>query len=187
MNGEFSLIPTAAVEKLAAAEIIRCNELTSRFGLALKESEALELAKTRSDVLEAVGRIEFSGGVINKIIEEFCDSSYLNQSSYAETLNALVEAFYYFKSETLDEMDDDELISIMKQSFEQSCRGSVDLLMSRDLENLSRRIRFGLTDLNDLSKDLSGVFEEDGEPESEEEASMDWYSIFEVWDDGLEW
>lgn len=187
MKSEFSLTPTAAAEKLTAAEIIRCNALTSRFGLILKESEALELSKTKSDVLEAVGRIEFSGGIINKIITEFCDSPYLNQSSYAETLNALVEAFYYFKSETLDEMDDDELISIMKKSFDQGCRGSVDLLMTRELENLSRRIRFGLTDLSDLSRDLSGVFEEDAEMESEEKVFTDWDSIFDIWDDGLEW
>jgi len=75
----------------------------------------------------------------------------------------------------------------MKKSFDQSCRGSVDLLMSRDLENLSRRIRFGLTDLSDLSSDLSGVFEEDTEPESEEEVFTDWDTIFDSWDDGLEW
>ncbi|MDF2655422.1 MAG: hypothetical protein K0R19_1896 [Bacillota bacterium] len=185
MNGYFSLIPAAVAEKIAVTEIIQCNRLTSRFGLVLKESDAAELAKTRSDALEAMGRIEFSGGVINKIITAFCDSPYLNQSSYAETLNALVEAFYHFKNETLDEMDDDELIDIMKKSFDQTCRGSVDLLMTRDLENLSRRIRFGITDLSNLTSDLSGIFEEDGECGKEDEAFTDWDIIFDFWEEEL--
>ncbi|MDF3002755.1 MAG: hypothetical protein K0Q48_2874, partial [Bacillota bacterium] len=45
----------------------------------------------------------------------------------------------------------------------------------------------GLTDLSDLSKDLSGVFEEDAEQESEEEVFTDWDSIFNLWEDELEW
>ena len=94
MNEQFSLIPNAVAQQLAVTEIIHCNQITSRYGLILKESEAAELAQTRSEVLEKVGRIEFAGGVISKLIMEFCDSPYLSQFNYAETLNELIETFY---------------------------------------------------------------------------------------------
>jgi len=157
----YGLIPNAAARQLAVTEIIRCNQITSRYGLALSDSEAAELADTRSEALEKIGRIEFSGGVITKLIMEFCDSPYLNPSNYAETLNELVETFYYFKNETMDELDDDELISMMKKSFNHSCRGSVDLLKERDLENLAREVRFGIWDHKSICGDPEGIFEED--------------------------
>lgn len=163
MNGQFSLIPEEIAQKLAVAEIIGCNQTTMRYGLVLRESDAVELAATRSEVLEKVERIEFSGGVINKLITEFCDSPYLTQSNYAETLNELVEAFYYFKNETLDELDDDELIAFMKKAFDQSCQGSMDLLQTRDLEIMARRIRFGNTDPDELYNILETLSEENAD------------------------
>ncbi len=160
MSEKFSLIPNAAAQQLAAAEVIRCNQITSRFGLILLESDAAELANTRSEILEKLGRIEYAGGTIRKLILEFCDSPYLSQSNYAETLHDLIETFYYFKNETLDELDDDELIALMKQCFDQSCRGSVDLLQTRDMENLARSVRFGIADHHDLGLDAEGLFED---------------------------
>ncbi|MDD3168753.1 MAG: DUF6323 family protein, partial [Eubacteriales bacterium] len=78
MNDSFSLIPNAIAQQLAVTEIIRCNQTTSRYGLVLSGTEAAELALTRSEVLEKLGRIEFSGGIISRLIMEFCDSPYLS-------------------------------------------------------------------------------------------------------------
>lgn len=166
-------------EKLAVAEIVSCNQVTSRFGLVLNEADAAELAKTRNEVLQKVGRIEFAGGTINRLIMEFCDSPYLSQFNYTETLNELLETFYYFKNETLEELDDDELIVLMKKSFDERCQGSVELLQSRDMENLARRIRFGVDELDDLSQDLEGVFEDDAGAELQEN--------YEEYEDALWW
>lgn len=179
MNEQFSLIPAAIAQQLAVTEIIRCNETTSRYGLVLKESDAVELAHTRSLVLEEVGRIEFAGGTINKLIMGFCDSPYLSQFNYAETLNELLETFYYFKNETLDEIDDDELIAAMKKAFDQNCQGSINLLQTRELEILARKIRFGITDITDFSEDLEGIFEDDVEHFAEDD--------MEFYDDEMEW
>lgn len=154
MNEQFSLIPGALTQKLAVAEIIRCNQTTSQYGLTLKESDAVELAVTRSEALEKLGRIEFAGGAINKLILEFCDSPYLNQSNYTETLHELIETFYFYKNETLDELDDDELIASMKKYYDGTCRGSLELLKERDLDNLAREIRYDGEELDDFSKEL---------------------------------
>jgi hypothetical protein len=160
MNEQFSLIPKEVTQQLAVAEIIRCNQTTSQYGLVLKESDAAELANTRSEVLEKVGRIEFAGGTINKLIMGFCDSPYLIQSNYAETLHDLIDIFYYFKNETLDEVDDDDLIAFMKKYFDETCRGSLHLLETRDLENLARKIRYGFMGQDDFSEDIEDFSEE---------------------------
>jgi DNA mismatch repair ATPase MutS len=160
MSEPFNLIPNAAVRQLAVREIIHCNEISSRYGLTLKDSDAAELADTRSEALEKLGRIEFAGGAVSKLITGFCDSPYLTQSNYAETLHELVEAFYYFKNETLDEVDDDDLIEAMKRYFDETCRGSLDLLETRDLENLARKLRFGFMSQEDYSGDIDDYHQE---------------------------
>ncbi len=188
LNDQFSLIPHYVAEKLAVKEIVSCNQITSRFGLVLSEKAAVALANTRKEVLEKVGRIEFAGGVINKIIMEFCDSPYLSQFNYEESLHELIETFYYFKNETLDEIDDDELIAFMKKSFDKTCQGSIDLLQTRDLENLARKVRFGITDFVNSNEDLEGIFEEDlKEINDNEEEYYEWSHIFsgENYYDGL--
>jgi hypothetical protein len=160
MNEPFSLIPNEAIRQLAVNEIVRCNETSLQYGLVLKETDAVELADTRREALDKLGRIEFSGGAITKLITGFCDSPYLTQSNYAETLHELVEAFYYFKNETLDEVDDDDLIEAMKRYFDETCRGSLDLLETRDLENLARKLRYGFMSQDDFSGDIDDYSKE---------------------------
>ena len=146
MNKNFNLIPAVLMNKLAITEIINCNEITLRYGLVLSQTDAKALVEIRSEALEHNGRIEFKGGIINKLIMEFCDSPFLSQYNYAETLGELIETFYYFKNETLDEMGDDELISLMKEYFDKNCQGSLELLQNRELEVLARNIRYGESD-----------------------------------------
>lgn len=161
MAKNFMLIPIAAVNKLAIAEIMKCNEITARYGLTLSPAEARELVATRTEALNSNGRIEFAGGIINKLIIKFCDSAFLTQYNYATTLNDLIETFYYFKNETLDEISDDELIALMKKYFDQNCRGSMELLQNRELEALARNIRYGVKDYADLHQDSDESFDEE--------------------------
>lgn len=156
----FSLIPADIMNELATNEIINCNEITSRFGLALSQAEAQSLVQTRTEALQSNGRIEFGGGIIDKLIKEFCDSPYLSQYNYAETLHELIETFYYFKNETLDEISDDELISLMKKSFDERCQGSIELLQNRDLETLAHNVRYGIIDYEQLDEGET-FYEED--------------------------
>ncbi|MBR0597087.1 DUF6323 family protein [Sinanaerobacter chloroacetimidivorans] len=143
-------LPTELLRQAAITEVLKCNEITARYGLSLSAPEVHQLVETRDEVLKSNGRIEFSGGIINKLIIEFCDSPYLSQFHYAPTLNELIETFYYFKNESLDEISDDELLSLMKEYFDRRCQGSIELLQSRELELLARNIRYGTTDYTDL-------------------------------------
>lgn len=161
MDQNFMLFPTVMMNKLAIREIINCNEVTSRYGLILSQAGALELVETRSEALSSNGRIEFAGGIIKKLIIKFCDSPFLSQFNYATTLNDLVETFYYFKNETLDEISDDELISLMKRYFDRNCQGSIELLQNRELEILARNIRYGISDYADLCDDTDTSSDEE--------------------------
>jgi hypothetical protein len=134
---------SALIEKQAVSEVIKCNDYTERFGLRLTQEQAVELVETRSLSLRDNGRIEFGGGVIDKIIKAFCDSPYISMQDYAETLHELIEAFYIYKNETHDLIGDDDLIKFMKTSYDGVCQGSMDLLTGRELYRLAKNLRFG--------------------------------------------
>ncbi|WP_342343327.1 DUF6323 family protein [Ruminiclostridium herbifermentans] len=67
---ELSIFNGALIQKQAVNEIMKCNDLTVKFGLILTEEQAIELVETRSYALKQNGRIEFGGGVIDKIIRQ---------------------------------------------------------------------------------------------------------------------
>jgi hypothetical protein len=150
---------SALIQKQAVAELEKCNDLTVQFGLKLSQRDIVELVETRSLALSNNGRIEFGGGVIVKIIREFCDSPYLLMYNYAETLHDLIEMFYYYKNETLDLISDDDLIKFMKKSYDGICQGSLELLSGRELARMARNLRFGYAP--DFREDL--VYSEDVE------------------------
>lgn len=127
-------------KQIEIANIKKCNEYTSQYGLALSDNQINNLLERRKETLKEAGRIEFREGIIDKLIKEFCDSPYINQENYAETLYELVEIFYEYKNETMDLISDDELIGFMKKSFDGICQGDLEYLsgtvMYRMRENL---------------------------------------------------
>ncbi|MEL7608936.1 MAG: DUF6323 family protein [Bacillota bacterium] len=149
------------IEVQAVDEILSCNQRSARFGLVLTGAQAAELVATRHRALGENGRIEFGGGIIQKIIREFCDSPYLTEQNYAQTLNGLVEIFYTYKNETLDRISDDDLIKLMNALFDGVCRGSLELLEGRELEKIARNLRFG--------RDLDETDDEDDGGDADEE------------------
>ena len=136
----------------AAEEIVKFNEKSIEHGLSLSHGDAVQLVETRRIALSANGRIEIGSATIGKIIENFCDSAYITQEDYAEILHDLLETFYYMKNETLDLISDDELIELMKDYFETRCRGSLDLLKHRELEQLARNLRFNITNYANVNE-----------------------------------
>lgn len=143
MAFELTIFSSTLMQKQAVAEIEQLNEYTAQLGLTLSHFDAVELVETRSFSLKSSGRIEFGGGVIEKIIREFCHSPYISKHNYAATLHELIEMFYYYKNETLDLMSDDDLIRFMKNSFDGKCQGSLELLAGRELNNMARNLRYG--------------------------------------------
>ncbi|HWR19745.1 MAG TPA: DUF6323 family protein [Clostridia bacterium] len=120
-----------------------CNLLSIKYNLRLTERDIQALTNARFSSLKETGRVEFGEGVLEKLIYAFCDSPYLEQETYAQTLSELQDAFYYFKNETLDFIADDDLIAFMKLHFDGDCEGDVGYLTGSLLEDLGRLIREG--------------------------------------------
>lgn len=124
-------------------KIKETNRYTERFGLVLSEEDANLLVKDRMDSLKQQQRVEFGEGILPKIIYTFCDSEYLNQDNYVDTLGQLQEIFFLYKNEMHDEISDDELLSFMKEQFETVCFGDVDYLEGTCLAIFAEAIRAG--------------------------------------------
>lgn len=119
------------------------NQATERFGLALTSQDAELILEERGNVLREMRRVEFGEGIIPRIIHEFCDSAYIDQSNYVETLLRLQEIFYLYKNEMLDEISDSELLHFMKEQFESICFGDLDYLEGTCLSNFAQAVRAG--------------------------------------------
>ena len=143
---KYEVIPfvSGLIQKQAVEEVIKCNDYTERFGLVLTPAQAIELVETRSLSLRDTGRIEFGGGAIDKIINEFCDSPFISKHNYIQVLHDLIETFYCYKNETIDLVSDEDLLKFMKSSFDGICQGSIELLSNRELYQYAKNIRFGL-------------------------------------------
>lgn len=86
-------------------------------------------------------RIEFGEGILPKLIFTFCDSPYIYQDNYVDTIRRLQEIFYLYKNESMDEFSDDELLDFMKNAFDGECEGSLEYLEETCLEELARSVR----------------------------------------------
>ncbi|GMQ58629.1 DUF6323 family protein [Vallitalea sediminicola] len=129
-------------------DIIKLNEETITYGLSLSKREIMQIIEVRNDLLKGYGRIELGTEVINKLIKSFYDSSYIQQDMYMSTLMELQEIFYYMKNETEDNLSDDEIVELLKEFFEDYCKGSIELLQGREIELFARnqRIKYQRSD-----------------------------------------
>ena len=133
------------------AKVIETNQYTERFGLILSQQDAQQILDNRKTALQEQRRVEFGEGIVPKIIFEFCDSDYIDQSNYVDTIIRLQEIFYLYKNEMNDEITDDELIQLMKEQYEMQCHGDLDYLQSPCLSDFARVIRAGYGDLRNFS------------------------------------
>ena len=122
--------------------ILQTNEKSVEFGLSLSERDAEMLAETCNNSICEQERIEFGDSIAVKLIEKFMQSSYISQNEYADIIALLIDIFYSAKEESLDILTDDEVIDIMFDFFENQSGGSVEMLETRDMDYLCRKIRF---------------------------------------------
>ena len=135
------IVPAGKKEFLE--KIVKTNEVTAQYGLSLSRQDAEQILAERIRVLQEERRVEFGEGMTDRIICEFCDSVYISQENYVETIIRLQEIFYRYKNESMDRWTDDELIGLMKEAFEGECQGSLEYLEEIWLEDAARRSRAG--------------------------------------------
>lgn len=126
-----------------AEAILDCNETTAQVALVLTPQAAQALVRTQTETLKATGRVEFGAETVKHLILAFYDSPYLTQSTYEDTLHALIDLFYTFKNETEDRLGDQDLMRLMRNAFDGICGGAVEMLGEEILPLWARRIRMG--------------------------------------------
>lgn len=124
-------------------QVLDTVSYTEKFGLVLSEEEAQLLTEERALSLKKERRVEFGQSILQKIIYAFCDSSYIIQENYCETLMRLMDIFYMYKNEMADEITDDELLEFMKEQFENVCFGDLDYLGGTCLDIFAQAVRAG--------------------------------------------
>lgn len=125
------------------AGVMETNQKTETFGLVLTEEDARLIVAERNHALKEQRRIELGEGIAPRIIYEFCDSDFLDQSHYVETIIRLQEIFYLYKNEMMDEITDDELLHFMREQFDQVCFGDLDYLEGTCLDVFAQAVRAG--------------------------------------------
>lgn len=133
----------SSLSEFYANELLQTNKEIEKYGLKLTLEDAKQIIKQRNRTLKCYGRIDLNFDVVKKIIKVFSSSTFIDDKNYVDIIAGLEETFYYLKNETEDQIGDDKLINIMKNLFENSCEGSVELLNSK-LEEFSRTFRKNL-------------------------------------------
>lgn len=131
----------AFFEKKQVEAIKKTNEYVEKFGLCLTDQEVQMLIVNRKESLMEQQRVEFGEGIVEKLIYAFCDSNYIYQGNYVETIVRLQDIFYIYKNEAMDEVSDVELLEIMREAFDGECQGSLEYLEETYLEKFARNIR----------------------------------------------
>ncbi len=132
-------------------KVMETNRITEKYGLTLSEEDAKLIMAERSNALREQRRAEFGEGIIVKIISEFCDSDFISQENYTETLIRLQEIFYLYKNEMMDELTDEELLHFMKEQFEGVCFGDLEYLEGTCLNIFAQAVRAGYGDYKSTS------------------------------------
>ncbi|MFV0527549.1 MAG: DUF6323 family protein [Lachnospiraceae bacterium] len=143
MKNEVLALLQSEAQKEELTALTACNQTTEQFGLSLSPKDARELIASKRDSLAKYRRVEFSDSILPKLVFTFCDSQYLHQAVYLETLQKLTDMFYEFKNESADQVTDDELLTFMYEQYETVCAGDLSYLEETCLERFSRAVRSG--------------------------------------------
>lgn len=127
-------VNTAATQE----DLAVCNQATVSYGLSLTQEQMQGLVERRQAALRATGRVEFGRGVLREIVLGFCDSPFLIQNSYEETVAGIQDVFYRRKedAELGEPVADDDLIEALRDAFDNEAAGSVEALEALSLKSL---------------------------------------------------
>lgn len=134
--------PDAAQLQPAATfrELEALNQVTARHGLCLSTQDIQVLVAGRLEALATSERVEFGGGVAPDLVQAFCSSPYVDQSTFVQTILELQDLFYDFKNESLEQITDDDLIETMRSLFDGVANGDLELLAEALFEGLRRHV-----------------------------------------------
>lgn len=125
--------------KVNLDDLIKLNDITKEYNLILSKEQIISLINTKNNTLKEIGRIEFNNNIIKEIIFNFYDSPYIDEDNYFNTLEELINIFYIYRNNF--NLSDEQIIKYMKLRFNNYSNGSLELLLSNDLEYLKNNLK----------------------------------------------
>lgn len=123
-------------DKRILKNILTLNEMTSKRNLYLQEKDILQIIETKNISLKELGRVEVKNNILERIIYEFYDSPYIDQTNYLETILDVTRIFYLYQDELSYKLTDEEIIIYLQDEFNNRCGGDLTLLETLSLSNL---------------------------------------------------
>ena len=122
-------------------EISALNAVIAQRGLFLTQNDVREIVRVRTRALTDNCRFEVGIGSIEKITESLLPSPFVNRSNFAETLCTFLSIFYYIKTASFDSISDEDVIRILKDTYENVCYGSLGEMRGKEVEMILGYIR----------------------------------------------
>ena len=105
------------LQDFSSEKLMRLNEESINYGLVLTEEDVQQITKNTKETLKKTGRIETSTDSLEKKISFLYSSPYTQKDDYVEVISDMEEIFYYFKNQVSDLLSDDEIIEILKKTY----------------------------------------------------------------------
>lgn len=141
MKFNLSQIANTSLTARNKESLTATNHYSVQFGVYLSKTDITQLLKSHVDILKDEERLELGESILSKLVFAFCDSAYIYQDNYADTLDHLQKIFYHYKNDLLDMYTDDELVEMMAIEYNTTCQGSLEYLEETILDKIARKAR----------------------------------------------
>ncbi|MCR4837967.1 MAG: DUF6323 family protein [Eubacterium sp.] len=126
----------------------------------LSRQDAELLVKAKHQTLKELRVVELGDTILQQLHYLFCDSGYIMQKDYRDTLIRLQEIFFRVRDEVWDLITDEELMDTMHEYFEKRVGGDLDAL-DVFMDEYSQTLRADVSRKDGREKDQSGWTIED--------------------------
>ena len=114
-----------------------------REGLTLTAEQARTVALAHGDALRRTGRIEWGPSAAEGLLDAFAGSPWLTRENQGQQLADLLALFYDCRAELPDSLPDGWLLERMRQAYDGTCQGCMELMGDCFLLRLPRHLRQG--------------------------------------------
>ena len=115
------------------------KKINKTYNLNLTNTQIKDLIENKNKTLKEMGLIEVGETILKKIMLTFIDSPYFEKEEYVETIEELTNIFYTYRNE-IKQLTDEEIINYLKENYNETYNGSLELLETLGLEKLKNEL-----------------------------------------------
>ena len=143
----FMLLGTMAARQTADV-LQQRNAVTERFGLSLSPAQSLRLGVRYAEILRETERVGLDEGILPELAIALCDSPYVRQETWEDTLGELAELFYRFKGACGERLTDAALLAALTALYNGYAGGCAEQIAALDGRAMLRYAHTGEVEEN---------------------------------------